>query len=108
MQTITVRHTDGTTSSAPITPTVQVAFERHFKCGVQVLAEPDTLRLEYIYWMAWQATTAGRPNRPEFDVWLDTVEEIEQNEEQEDGPSPLGGTPPTGGSLPSPSSPALG
>jgi hypothetical protein len=104
MQTITVRHNDGTTSEAAITPSVQVAFERHFKTGIAVMADPTTLRMEYMYWLAWYGSTAARKGQPGFDEWLATVAEIESEAEEE--ADPLDGTPPTGGSLPSPSSPA--
>jgi hypothetical protein len=117
MQTINIKHVDGTVSSAAVTPTVQVAFERHFKVGISAMADASTLRMEYIYWLAWQATTAGRKNRPAFDDWLVTVAEIEQDDDEatatadddEEAPvSPLDTTPPPGGSLPSPSSLGLG
>lgn len=104
MQTISIRHVDGTTSEAKITPAVQVAFERQYKVGIAALADTATLRMEYMYWLAWQATTAGHQKRPAFDEWLGTVAEIEQPEEDED--PPLEVTPPSGTSLPSPSNPA--
>lgn len=105
MQTITIRHTDGSTSEAKVTPTAQVAFERQYKVGIAALGDASTLRMEYMYWLAWFDTTVGRPNRPSFDDWLATVEELVSDVEEPE-PSPLVVTPPSGGSLPLPSNPA--
>lgn len=111
MQTINVSHADGSTAKANVTPTVEVAFERHFKTGVGALADKATMRMEYVYWMAWYATTAGRKGRPSFDEWLDTVTAIEYDQgadeagDDEESVDPLAPTPPHGDSFAPPSSP---
>jgi hypothetical protein len=63
------------------------------------------MRMEHMYWLAWQATTAGKQGRPSFDDWLETVAEIEHDNGAEEA-DPFDGTPSTGASLPSPSNPA--
>ena len=43
----------GERRSLPITPAVEVAFERNFKGGFGKLLR-DEERVEYIYWLAWE------------------------------------------------------
>ena len=80
MQTITVTHIDGSTSEAKVTPVVQVAFERNFNDGITVLSDTATMRMEYIYWLAWHAAKTGAS----FDDWLETIDAIEVEVESAD------------------------
>lgn len=58
------------------TPSVIVAFERHFKVGLAGALSADQ-KMEHVYWLAWKGMHAsGRVVKP-FDQWLDTIENVE-------------------------------
>lgn len=99
---LNVEMASGETVTVNVPPLTQVAFEREFKMPLASLG--DDPRLEYTYWMAWHAMTAGRPNKPTFDAWLETVAGLVGGDEEE--ADPLDQTAPSGESLPAPSSPA--
>jgi hypothetical protein len=85
---VKVTITDGSSEVYPITPKVQVEFERTHKVGIS-RAFTDDVHVEYIYWMGWCAAKhAGRSPKP-FDSWLDTVAKVEVEDQS---PSPLDGT----------------
>jgi hypothetical protein len=68
--------TNDSTDSYPITPKVQVEFERQFKVGL-AKAFQDDVRVEYLYWIAWKAShAAGKVVKP-FDSWLDEVVDVQ-------------------------------
>jgi len=61
----------------PVTPVVQVAFEREFRIGVGRAFSSDDMRQEYVYWLAWKAMhCAGRVVKP-FDEWLGDLTSVE-------------------------------
>lgn len=87
---VTVEKVDGSKDTYPILPVTQVAFERQFKCGLGSLA--SDARMEYLYWLAWDAEKrAGKVVKP-FDGWLDDLVSVEEEEEA----APLGSPSPTG------------
>ena len=60
----------------PVTPVVQVAFEREFKTGMGKAFQTD-MRSEHIYWLAWKAMhAAGKVVKP-FDGWLGELASVE-------------------------------
>jgi len=63
-----------------LTPAILVAFERQFKIGMAQAFQSDTMKIEYIYWLAWEAeqrdNLAHQGIRVLFDDWLKTVEEV--------------------------------
>jgi len=66
---------DGPQGPFPVTPKVQVEFERHFKTGIGKAFENDA-KMEHIYWLAWKSMHyAGSVVKP-FDEWLDKVQSI--------------------------------
>jgi hypothetical protein len=83
MQTLTVTYLgtagqDSRQEDYNLLPVDLVAFERKFKCGSAVLDED--FHMEHLSWLAW---TAGRrlqmiPNN--YEVWLPTVERIQDLE----------------------------
>ena len=68
---IAVEMTDGRSNTYPVTPRVQVEFERHFKKSIlSALNEPS---LEYIYWLGWASMKKAGDVVKLFDEWLDMV-----------------------------------
>ena len=67
-----------------VKPVTQVAFERHFGVGLASLA--DDLKIEYIYWLAWDSLRKLGEKPPEFDPWLESVESVESVDEDDDDP----------------------
>jgi hypothetical protein len=63
-----------------LTPAILVAFERQFKIGMGQAFQAETMKIEYIYWLAWEAeqrdNLAHHGIRILFDDWLKTVEEV--------------------------------
>lgn len=77
--------TAGELGEFPLTPKVQVEFERHFKIGVGKAFQQEQ-KVEHMYWLAWKAVhAAGVPVKP-FDSWLDDVVDVQM---AEDSASPL-------------------
>ena len=72
---ITVTLDDGTSETYPVTPRVQVEFERQHKTGIGKAFSQD-LKMEHVYWLGWCASKyAGKAPKP-FDSWLDSVTSI--------------------------------
>lgn len=68
--------TADSTETVPVTPKVQVDFERQYKVGI-AKAFQDEMKVEYIYWLAWKAMhAAGNVVKP-FDQWLDNVLDVQ-------------------------------
>ena len=60
----------------PITPRVQVDFEREFKVGLSKAFTADQ-KMEHIYWLGWRAQKeAGEVVKP-FNDWLNTLVSVE-------------------------------
>lgn len=86
---LVVEHTDGSQNTLNVLPKTLVAFERQFKVGIGSLSTDP--RMEYIYWLAWDAEkTSGAIVKP-FDGWLDDVVSVESEEDAD----PLEATPPS-------------
>lgn len=85
---VTVELVDGDVSKYPVTPRVQVDFERQFKVAM-IEAFADAPKMEHLYWLGWKASHAGGAVVKPFDGWLDTVVSVRP----EDG-GPLGQTSP--------------
>lgn len=67
--------TDDYTDTVPVTPKVQVEFERQYKVGIAAAFQDP--KVEYMYWIAWKAShAAGKVVKP-FDQWLDTVQDVQ-------------------------------
>ena len=69
--TITVVKVDGSRETYAILPKTIVAFERHYKTGLEKVGNEG--RMEHVYWLAWDAErTVGKVVKP-FDSWLDDL-----------------------------------
>lgn len=64
-----------------ITPRAQVATERH------IGGDWTGMALLSVYYMAWVALSKEDGNTPPFETWLDTVEDVEEVEEQKPDPT---------------------
>ena len=63
---------DGSEGEFPVTPKVQVEFERNFKTGIGKAFEQEA-KMEHMYWLAWKSMhMAGKVVKP-FDEWLNKV-----------------------------------
>lgn len=72
---VSVEMTDGRAGTYPVTPRVQVDFEREFKSPM-IAAFAGEPRMEHIYWLGWRAMhAAGEVVKP-FDKWLEDVESV--------------------------------
>lgn len=75
---LTIKKTDGSSRTVPITPKVIVAFEREFKCGLSsAFDDKRDPKMEHIYWLAWKAEHfSGHVVKP-FDEYLGEIDEID-------------------------------
>lgn len=82
MQTIKlrVRFVDGSSladGEYPVTPLVQVQFEREFKTGIGKALSTE-MRNEHLYWLSWSAMkAAGQTVKPWGDAFLAELEHVE-------------------------------
>lgn len=75
-------------STYHIKPATIVSFERHFGTGLGALS--TDARMEYIYWMAWEAERRTGVVVKPFDGWIEDVEDVEL---ADDAPLTQGATP---------------
>jgi len=75
---IEVTKTDGRNYDYAVTPRTIVAFERYFKIGLSAaFANEKELRMEYAYWIAWDAERVAGNVVPLFDKWLEEVVSVQ-------------------------------
>lgn len=85
---INVVYNDGTTHAVKLGPKDYVAFERQYQQPVTVLANEASVRVEYIYFLAWSALSRLGLESRIFDDFLNVVTDVALKEE-----APLAGTP---------------
>ena len=73
-----ITYADGTAAEATASVADQVAFEQQHDRSIARLA--DDFRLTDACWLAWHATKRKTPSTPDFDAWLDTVDNVEIGE----------------------------
>jgi hypothetical protein len=77
---VSVEMVNGDKATLAILPKTIVAFERKFKIGLGAIATDS--KMEYIYWLAWDAShVAGQVVKP-FDDWLNDVVSVEADEDE--------------------------
>ena len=82
MINLTLRVTlDGTANEYPITPKVQVAFEREWKVGLPKAFSNDQ-KMEHLYWLGWKAQQSSGAVVKPFDGWLEGVDSVEIVEDE--------------------------
>jgi hypothetical protein len=75
--------TESGSKTFPVTPKVEVEFERHWSVGLgKVFAE---MRREHLHHLAWLAVKASGETVKPFDSWLETINDTSL-EVNEDGP----------------------
>jgi len=81
--TMTVIREDGTREKVTAGPKQQVAFERARKKGMGAAFAGDGLFMEDVLFLAWladkDATAKAGGTVPLFDVWLDTVADVDMS-----------------------------
>jgi hypothetical protein len=83
----TVTMSDATSGSYPVTPRVQVDFERQFQMPMITAFDTSTgglPKMEYLYWIGWRSMVAAKRSTQTFDEWLDDVAAVDT-----DGDDPL-------------------
>ena len=74
--TVSVTVVDQPPIQIPVKPRTVLAFERHFGVGWTKAFNDDNSKMEYVYWLAWEAMRSdGNVVKP-FDAWIETVEEV--------------------------------
>lgn len=74
-----VERADGTTQTYPVLPVTIVAYERHFSQGMGQFGVD--MRMEHLYWLAWDAEKrTGAVVKP-FDGWLEEIANVEAEDE---------------------------
>jgi len=87
-----VDYDDGSGVDVDATAPDLIAFERNFDKPFTVFA--DSLRLEYLVWLAWHTLKRTSNTTLQFDPWVDTVAGIALGEAVD--PVPLESQAPTG------------
>lgn len=77
---VTVAYEDGTAVTVHLGPKDYVAFERQYGVGVGVLAKEETVRVEYLYFLAWSALSRTGQEKRVFDDFLGAVIDVEAND----------------------------
>lgn len=73
---VTVTHNDGSETSAKVTASTEVAFERHFKLSWLEAFSSTYPFKEYVFFAAWSsAQKAGKTNL-DLDTFIDTIDDV--------------------------------
>jgi hypothetical protein len=81
-----VKYVDGRAQKIMVSAPDLVAFERHFD---KPMAEVASGRIEYLWWVAWHATTRKHLTEADFDSWIETIDEIGDDNETSEEIVPL-------------------
>lgn len=66
-----VTRPDGSVERVVAGPADYIALERRFNVALQVLGDPERMRVEYLVFLAWRGLRRGRPEIPDFDKWVE-------------------------------------
>lgn len=91
---VNVKMSDGSGGTYPVTPRVQVDFERRYKTTIIAAFSSDP-SIEHLCWLGWAAMKNAGEVVKLFDEWLDQVDSVE--------PDVGDAVPLAGGALPAPS-----
>jgi hypothetical protein len=86
-----VEYDDGRTETIVATAADAIAFEREYDKPISAL---NTGRMEYMWFIGWRALTRTKKTDLPFNVWLDTVADLK--DEEVDDIVPLERSQPTG------------
>lgn len=79
---VKVTYSDGREVVVKVTPRAQVNTERH------IGGDWSHMALLSAYHMAWGALKQEDPDLPDFETWLDRVEDVEEVEAPKPDPTP--------------------
>lgn len=88
-----VKYADGRAQKIMVSAPDLIAFERHFD---KPMAEVASGRIEYLWWVAWHATKRKNLTDADFDSWIDSIDEISDDEETPEEIAPLENSQPIG------------
>lgn len=72
---LTVKTQDNDARSLKIGPADLIKFERQYGVGITQFGA-DTLRYEWLAFLAWTALRRMKETTLEFDAWIDTLEDL--------------------------------
>jgi hypothetical protein len=98
---ITVEYHDGRREGFFTSPADAVAFERHYDKPVTAIGSG---RVEYFWWIAWHSLTRLKRTGLPFEEWLDAVDRVSEDTDEEADVLPLDLEAPTGSSSTLPTS----
>jgi hypothetical protein len=87
VQRIKIYYTDGREVEVKVKPRAQVATERH------IGGDWQTMAILSVYYMAWSSVRLEDKETPDFDTWLDQIDDVEQIEVKEPDPTGSGQSP---------------
>lgn len=76
---LTVERTDGSSKTLPVLPVTIVAYERNFSQGIGSFSAD--LRMERLYWLAWDSEKRSGVVVKPFDSWLEDIASVEAEDE---------------------------
>lgn len=77
---LTVERTDGSIKTHPVLPVTIVAYERNFGQGMGQFGVD--MRMEHLYWLAWDAEKRTGVVVKPFDGWLEEIANVEAEDER--------------------------
>lgn len=87
--------TDAGTQEVRTKPVDLIRLERHFGMSIAEVFVGGQPKLDHIYYLAWSALRRTGQDVGEYEDWLETVEEVEFDADEESEPAPLDRTPTT-------------
>lgn len=73
---LTVALADGSEAKVTAKASDLIAFERNFDQSMTIFGDDKKVRVEWLLWLAWRASTREGLTKDEFDTWVDTIDGI--------------------------------
>lgn len=80
VQRVKIYYTDGREAEVRISPRVLVSTERH------IGGDWASMAILSVYYMGWEAMRETDKDTPDFETWLNTIEDVEQLKEEDADP----------------------
>lgn len=81
VQRVKVYYLDGRETEVAVSPRAQVNTERH------IGGDWSTMAILSVYRMAWEALRGVDKEAPDFETWLDQIEDVEQLKDETADPT---------------------
>ena len=78
VQRVRIYYTDGREVEVKVKPRAMVATERH------IGGEWQNMAILSVFYMAWAAVRLEDKETPDFEAWLDSIDDVEQIEEKKE------------------------